>query len=191
MLELFEDAVQRWGLPSTVRNDHGLENILVLSFMIVLKYQTGSIITGLSVHNCRGERTHQDVYAGMLVFYANIFQELEDDGSSDVFLKMIFTSLIYILQINNSLNESIQQMNNRSVSSERNQIPLQMWKTGMLESINSGHTALSTVEIEDFGLDPDGVLSVEEGDYQVLNIVPPSFDLSDEQISQLPDFYVK
>ena len=38
----------------------------------------------------------------------------------------------------------------------------------MLENINSGQTALSKVEIEKFGLDPDGVLSVEEEDYHVL-----------------------
>ena len=38
----------------------------------------------------------------------------------------------------------------------------------MLENINSDHTALSKVETEEFGLGLDGVLSVEEEDYQVL-----------------------
>ena len=56
----------------------------------------------------------------------------------------------------------------------------------MLENINSGNTAFSTLEIEEFGLDPDSVLPVEEEDYQ-LNVVSPSFDLFDEQIGQLPD----
>lgn len=56
----------------------------------------------------------------------------------------------------------------------------------MLENIHSGHTALNPSEIDDFGVDPVGLLSVEEEDYQV-NIEPPSISLSEQQIEQLPN----
>ena len=52
--------------------------------------------------------------------------------------------------------------------------------------MHSGHTALSEVEIEHLGVDPDGVLSVDVEDYQV-EIDPPLVSLSEEQKGELPD----
>ncbi|KAJ7337776.1 hypothetical protein OS493_007931 [Desmophyllum pertusum] len=55
--------------------------------------------------------------------------------------------------------------------------------------IDSGHkliSALSETEIEHFGVDPNGVLAVEDEDYQV-EISPPLISLPDEQLPQLPD----
>jgi hypothetical protein len=146
----------------------------------------GSIITGSSVHNSRVERSHRDIYSGVLAFYARIFQELEDEGNLDVLNDVHLFSLhhVYIARINRSLQEFVQQMNNRPVSTEHNQSPLQMWERGMLENIHSGHTALTPVETEHFGVDPNGVLRVEEEDYQV-SILPPIIQLQDEQLEQL------
>ena len=61
-----------------------------------------------------------------------------------------------------------------------------MWQEGMLKNMHSGHTALKPSEIDDFGIDPDGLMSVGEDDYQV-NIEPPSISLNEQQIGQLPD----
>ncbi|CAH3173066.1 unnamed protein product [Porites lobata] len=148
----------------------------------------GSIITGSSVHNSRVERTHHDVYSGVLAFYSRVFQQLEDEGNLDVLNDVHIFSLhhIYIPRIQNSLEELVSQMNNRPVSTERNHSPLQMWERGMLENLHSGHTALSETEIEHLGVDPDGVLSVEVEDYQV-EIDPPLVSLSEEQKGELPD----
>ena len=64
VLSLFHNAVQRWGLPSRVRSDYGMENYLVAAHMIQHRGPgRGSIITGSSVHNSRVERTHRDVYS--------------------------------------------------------------------------------------------------------------------------------
>ena len=68
------------------------------------------------------------------------------------------------------MNEFIQQMNSQPVSTENNQSPLQMWEQGMLENMHSGHTTLSSEEIENFRVDLGGALSIEEEDYQV-NVV--------------------
>ncbi|CAH3173071.1 unnamed protein product [Porites lobata] len=113
----------------------------------------GSIITGSSVHNSRVERTHRDVYSGVLAFYSRVFQQLEDEGNLDVLNDVHIFSLhhIYIPRIQNSLEELVSQMNNRPVSTERNHSPLQMWERGMLENLHSGHTALSETEIEHLG----------------------------------------
>ena len=175
--------MQKWGLPSRVRCDYSMENYHVGAYMIQHRGPgRGSIITGSSVHNCRVERTHRDVYSGVLAFYSRVFQQLEDEGNLDVLNDVHIFSLhhIYIPRIQNSLEELVSQMNNRPVSTERNRSPLQMWESGVLENLHSGHTALSEAEIEHLGVDPDGVFSVEVEDYQV-GIDPPLVSLSEEQ----------
>ena len=190
VLTLFEKAVHKWGLPSRVRSDYGMENYHVAAYMIQNRgVGRGSIITGSSVHNSRVERTHRDVYSGVLVFYARIFEELERDGLLDVLDDIHLFSLhhVYIPRIiENSLKELVAQLNNRPVSTERNQSPLQMWHTGMLGNIHSDHTALQAEDIENFGVDPDGVLSIEDEDYQVV-VTPPILDLTDEELAMLPN----
>eukprot|EP00794_Sanderia_malayensis_P013246 gene13246-14606_t len=74
----FLNGVEKFGLPSRVRSDHGLENIEVAKYMIESRgTNRGSIITGSSVHNQRVERMHRDVYCGVLGNFARIFDELE------------------------------------------------------------------------------------------------------------------
>lgn len=106
VLDLFQNAVQRWGLSSRVRSDYGTENYDVANYMIQNRGEgRGSIIIGSSVHNTRVERTHIDVYSGVMAFYARMFQELEDDGCLDVLDDLHIYSLhhIYLQRINSSL----------------------------------------------------------------------------------------
>ena len=107
------------------------------------------------MHNSRVERAHRDVYSAVLAFYARNFEAMEDESILDISCDVHLFSLhhVYVPRINGSLNEFIRQMNNHPVSAENNQSPLQMWERGMLEHMHSGHTALSTEEIEDFGVD--------------------------------------
>jgi len=189
VLSLFQNAVQRWGLPLRVHSDYGMENYLVAAHTTQHRGPgRGSIITGSSIHNSRVEKTHRDVCSGVLVFYVRIFLQLEDQGNLDVLNDLHIFSLhhVYIPRIENCLEVFVRQMNNRPVSTERNLSPLQMWEKGMLENLHSGHTALSEAEIDHFGVDPNGVQAVEDKNYQV-EIPPPLISLSDEQLVQLPD----
>ena len=56
----------------------------------------------------------------------------------------------------------------------------------MLENMHSRNTALSPAEIEEFGVDPEGLVSVEDEDYQI-NVSPLSLEVSDEHLTQMPD----
>ncbi|KAK2566945.1 hypothetical protein P5673_008707 [Acropora cervicornis] len=188
VLSLFQKGVEQWGLPSRVRCDYGMENFYVGQYMIDHRGEgRGSIITGSSVHNSRVERAHRDIYSGVLAFYARIFEAMEDEGILEILDNVHLYSLhyVFIARINRSLDEFIQQMNNHPVSSENNQSPLQMWEKGMLDNMHSGYTALSPAEIDDFGVDPEGLLPVDEEDYQV-NVSPPSIEVSDNHLTQMP-----
>ena len=189
VLRLFEESTKTYGLPSRARCDYGMENVLVAQFMLERRgLDRGSIITGSSVHNCRVERAPRDVYAGVLCFYAKLFDEIEKTGILDPLneLHLFCLHYIYLPRINKSLEESVDQMNQRPVSTEHNMSPLQLWTSGMLQNINSQHTALTVDEMEQYGVDPDESVTVSDEDYQV-HIDPPTFALTEEQRMQLPD----
>lgn len=166
-----------------------MENVLVGQFMLEQRGpDRGSIITGSSVHNCRVERTHRDVYTGVLCFYARLFSEMEDMGILDPLndLHLYCLHYIYLPRINTSLDEFVAQMNNRPLSSEKNNSPIQLWTSGMLLNLNSNHTALTEGEINIYGTDPEGPVNVSDEDYQV-HVNPPTYELSEAQQLQLPD----
>ena len=91
---------------------------------------------------------------------------------------------VFLPRINKSLEEFVAQMNNRPLSTERNLSPRQMWEQGMLENINSDHTAIE--DIESFGIDPDAAPILEDTDYQV-NLEPPNPQITEEEMQFLPD----
>ena len=187
VLSYFEDGVQRWGLPSRVRSDYGMENYGVAAYMIENRGTgRGSIITGSSVHNCRVERSHRDVYSGVLVFYVRLFEYMEAQEILDPLddINMFCLHHVFLPRINRSLQEFVTQMNNHPVSTERNLSPLQLWEQGMLENINSAHSAIE--DPDSFGIDPEIVPYIDDDNYQV-SVDPPASQMSQEQIAMLPD----
>ena len=152
----------------------------------------GSIITGSSVHNCRVERAHKDVYAGVLCHFAEIFDGMERDGLLDPLnnVHLYAFHFVYIPRINKSLEEFVSQWNNHPISTENNLSSLQMYAQGTLQNMHSGHTGvdsiLSEVDMAYFGFDPDGPLSLEDKDYQV-SVPAINLDLSEENLRYLSD----
>jgi hypothetical protein len=79
LLSCFLDAISEYVLPSRVRTDKGLENVLIADLMIEKRgNDRGSIITGPSTHNQRIERLWRDVFQGVLSYYYHLFYFLED-----------------------------------------------------------------------------------------------------------------
>ena len=97
LLHFFTEAVGRFGLPSRVRSDKGLENVLIADYMIEKRGASRCLmITGKSIHNQRIERLWRDVFTGVLSYYYKLFYFLEDEGVLDPLNPTCIAALHYV-----------------------------------------------------------------------------------------------
>ena len=71
VFELFLKAVQDFNVPSRVRSDQGLENIIVARYMI--KSDRRTMLTGSSTHNQRIERLWRDMHSCVTLLFYKLF----------------------------------------------------------------------------------------------------------------------
>ncbi|KAF7322148.1 hypothetical protein MKEN_00738900 [Mycena kentingensis (nom. inval.)] len=88
VLDLFNEAVERHGLPSRVRGDHGIENVLVALAMELLR-GVGRYIYGRSVNNTRIERLWYEVTHSFGFKWRTFFIQLKTRHGLNPFIPRI------------------------------------------------------------------------------------------------------
>lgn len=134
VLQCFEDAVDKFGLPSKIRTDLRGENVDIWRYLIEQHHDDTVVITGSSTHNERIERLWRDVHRCVGVLYADLFRELEEEGKLDSLNEVDIFCLHYVFKarINSTLNSFVESWNNHSISTERSQSPNQLYILGMV-----------------------------------------------------------
>ena len=129
VLELFQQAVGKYGLPLRVRTDHGVENVRVWEHMLLERGNSNAVIVGTSVHDQRVERLHRDINTQVVNKFYNEFIDMENanlldsDNETDPFC----LHLVDLPSINNSLREFVNAFNNHKLSTKDQLTPLQLF----------------------------------------------------------------
>ena len=113
-LQFFVEGTEKFGVPSHVRADCGVENKEIAKFMISTRGTgTGTFVTGNSVHNQRIERLRWEVNRVVGPLYRDIFITVENSGILDVDneANLLSLKIVYLPTINPSLREFEQQCN--------------------------------------------------------------------------------
>ena len=134
VLDGYKEGVSIYGLPISVRTDHGGENVDVWRFMLAAhNNDLLSVITGSSTHNERIERLWRDVFHCVAGVYYQLFRELEENHVLDPLneLDLYCLHYVYLPRINQSLTEFKDSWNEHAISTEGNMTPHQLFFEGI------------------------------------------------------------
>uniref|UniRef100_A0A3B3SN53 Integrase core domain-containing protein n=1 Tax=Paramormyrops kingsleyae TaxID=1676925 RepID=A0A3B3SN53_9TELE len=135
-LQLFQGAVDLFGLPDHVRGDAGSENIDIAHFMIENRgANRGSFLVGRSVHNQRIERLWGELNRVVSAYFKDLFLFMEDAGILDSTDPLHIRALhhVYLPRLNRSVDEFVNQWNHHSLRTMESSSPLQLWTVGMIQ----------------------------------------------------------
>ena len=187
---LFEEAIGRFGWPSRVRSDLGLENIQVAQAMIAFRGAGRcSHIGGASVHNQRIERLWRDTFTCACHLYYTIFYHLEDCGllNSTDDRDLFAIHYVFLPRINRQLQQFTEAWNHHPMRTQHNQSPLCVWSEGIEEAVTNPSVSdhdLIVDGINTYGIDYAGppLNPFDRGNIEVPDTV---IDLPDNVINLL------
>ncbi|XP_052068134.1 uncharacterized protein LOC127707579 [Mytilus californianus] len=165
----FIKATTKYGIPSRVRVDKGIENNDVCKFMEDLRGNgRGSAIRGKSSHNQRIERLWVDVWENVSNEYYDLFTYMEHNNILDITeeVHMLCFLFVFIPRLNESLVMFNYQYNNHPLSTESHKTPSQLFITGVLTKFNSGNKPIKEV-VENAGNHDEFQNSLPPEDYGV------------------------
>ena len=179
VFELFLKAVQDFNVPSRVRSDQGLENIIVARYMIERRgSDRRSMLTGSSTHNQRIERLWRDMHSCVTLLFYKLLYYLEQQDLLNPLNDPNLRALhyVFLLRINRCLVEFIHSWNNHPIRTA-----CHTFTAGSLVLQTSNVDALDYAEAVDsnFGLDPD--ITVIPNEAVVVPENPIKFSESDIQ----------
>ena len=189
---LFLEAAQRYGLPSRVWSDQGVENHLVAQHMLQHHgLDRGSIIVGSSVHNQQIERLWKDMHRCCTQLFYWLFYYIEHHNLLNPVddLHLFALHYVYVPRINRALNQFKLSWNSHGVRTERGRTPNQLFTEGALRLRNSGQIAVdfSDDASELYGVDFKDESIPPDDDPEDAGVVIPTIqvNISDEQIKEL------
>ena len=102
------------------------------------------------MHNQHLERLHQDINTQVVNQFYNKFSDLEDSELLDLMndTDLFYLHEVFLDRINLSLNQFVAVHNNHGLSTEQNQMPLQLFR-------------LNLCLLQFQNLDPTGLLDLE------------------------------
>ena len=178
----FLKATNQYGLPSRIRCDQGLENILVARHMLHHRgVERRSVLVGSSVHNQRVERLWRDSHRCVTSTFYRLFYYLEVNSMLDPIDEVHLLALQYVFlpRINRALSQFRDAWNNHGIRTERSQTPNQLFTAGVLRQQLSGVAALDFFYNvpDDYGTGEEGVAPNEDS----ISIPQIHIELSEEQ----------
>lgn len=184
VLRCFLYGVEKYGLPSRVRSDKGMENVDVADYMISRRgVDRGSMITGKSTHNQRIERLWRDVFEGVLCLYYHLFYFMEDKQILDPLNEHHIAALhhVYLQRINEKLELWRQAWSHHRMRTTRSS-PLRLWIAGQLQN----PTGIELTEADIAGYGVDGIVRDDEhhGDGRPI-FGPPSYQMTAACLTEL------
>ena len=142
-LELFRDAIQRFGIPRKTRCDKGGENLGVIEEMIRLHpADNRPAMTGKSTQNTRIERLWWDYNTKVVWRFRYIFQKLENQGflasrRNDSKMREVdhcCLHRVFLARIQRVADNFIASWDYHPLRTEHNKTPLRLWNEGWNDS---------------------------------------------------------